>query len=104
MISTRRIAAAVGLAAGIAGLVAPQADAANSGAPIIGKLGALSALDSLTAGDIPAPHRNRVPKVSDQLQELKHLRELNQLRQLEQVVAPAAPLLGLVNAVPVRLR
>ncbi|MEU3416142.1 MULTISPECIES: hypothetical protein [unclassified Streptomyces] len=104
MISTRRIAAAVGLAAGIAGLAAPQAGAATTGAPLIGKFGALSALDSLTAGDIPAPHRDRVPKVSDQVQELRHLRELNQLHQLEQVIAPAAPVLGLVNAVPVRLR
>ncbi|MCZ0206407.1 hypothetical protein ACIG54_05245 [Streptomyces achromogenes] len=104
MISTRRIAAAVGLAAGIAGIAAPQADAAGSGAPLVGKLAALSTLDSLTAGDIPAPHRDRVPKVSRQVGELKHLRELNQLRQVEQVIAPAAPLLGLVNAVPVRLR
>ncbi|GGS78105.1 MULTISPECIES: hypothetical protein [Streptomyces] len=99
MISTRRIAAAVGLAAGIAGLAAPQASAADTGTPLVGKLGVLTTLDSLAAGDIPAPQRERVPRVSEQLGELKHLRELNQLNQLEQVIAPAAPLLGLVGAV-----
>ncbi|MEU6595516.1 hypothetical protein ABZ923_41050 [Streptomyces sp. NPDC046881] len=99
MISTRRIAAAVGLAAGIAGLAAPQASAADTGAPLVGRLGALSTLDSLAAGDIPAPHKDRVPRVSEQVGELKHLRELNQLNQLEQVIAPAAPLLGLVQGI-----
>ncbi|AKN73978.1 MULTISPECIES: hypothetical protein [Streptomyces] len=99
MISTRRIVAAVGLAAGVAGLAVPQAHAADTGAPLVGRLGALSTLDTLTAGDIPAPHRDRVPRVSQQLQELKHLRELNQLNQLEQVLAPAAPVLGLASGI-----
>ncbi|KOV92294.1 MULTISPECIES: hypothetical protein [unclassified Streptomyces] len=99
MISTRRIVAAVGLAAGIAGLAAPQASAAGTGAPLVGGLGALSTLDSLAGADIPAPYKGRVPRVSEQVGELKHLRELNQLNQLEQVIAPAAPLLGLVQGI-----
>ncbi|POX61595.1 hypothetical protein C3492_19945 [Streptomyces sp. Ru62] len=99
MISTRRIAAAVGLAAGIAGLAVPQANAAGTGAPLVGKLGALSTLDSLAVGDLPAEQRGRVPRPTEQLQELKHLKELNRLNQVEQVLAPAAPVLGLVGAI-----
>ncbi|GAA2736731.1 hypothetical protein [Streptomyces nogalater] len=49
------------------------------------------ALHSLTAGDIPAPHRDRVPEAGDQVQELKHLREPNQLRRLEQAITPRRP-------------
>ncbi|MFH9657267.1 hypothetical protein ACH4NF_02920 [Streptomyces sp. NPDC017248] len=99
MISTRRIVAAVGLAAGIAGLAVPQASAVGSGAPLVGKLGALNTLDSLTTGAVPASHRDQVPRVSGQVQELKHLRELHQLNQVQQVLAPAAPVLGLLGGI-----
>jgi hypothetical protein len=99
MISTRRIAAAVGLAAGIAGLAVPSASAADAGAPLVGQLGAMTTLDSLAASGIPAPEKDQVPRVSQQLEAVKHLNELNQLNQLEQLVAPAAPLLGLLPAI-----
>ncbi|MEU7423326.1 MULTISPECIES: hypothetical protein [unclassified Streptomyces] len=99
MISTRRIAAAVGLAAGLAGLAVPSAHAAAGGTPLVGKLGAMATLDSLAASDLPAPDRDRVPRVSEQLKSLDHLQELNQLNQVEQVLAPAAPLLGLASAI-----
>ncbi|MFG2359561.1 hypothetical protein [Streptomyces sp. NPDC048521] len=99
MISTRRIAAAVGLAAGVAGLAVPSASATDAGVPLVGKPGAMTTLDSLTASGIPAQEKNRVPRVSQQLGAVKHLDELNQLNQLEQLVAPAAPVLGLLPAV-----
>lgn len=99
MISTRRIAAAVGLAAGVASLAVPSANAADAGVPLVGKLGATTALDSLATSGIPAPEKDRLPTVSEQLQAVKHLNELNQLSQLEQLVAPAAPVLGLLPAV-----
>ncbi|MBL1084376.1 hypothetical protein JK359_20805 [Streptomyces actinomycinicus] len=99
MISTRRIAAAVGLAAGIAGLAVPSANAAEAGAPLVGKLGAPTMLDTLAVSGIPESQQGRVPRVSEQMQSLEHLKELNQLSQVEQVLAPAAPLLGLVGAV-----
>ncbi|MFJ7147363.1 hypothetical protein ACIQVT_04050 [Streptomyces sp. NPDC100445] len=99
MISTRRIAAAVGLAAGIAGLAVPSANAASAGAPLVEKLGALSTLDSLPGAGLPAAEQERVPRVTDQLGALQHLKELNQLNQVEQVLAPAAPVLGLVSAI-----
>ncbi|MFF9086312.1 hypothetical protein ACF1BE_07875 [Streptomyces sp. NPDC014991] len=99
MISTRRIAAAVGLAAGIAGLALPSANAADAGSPLAGKLGALSTPDSLADAGIPAPEQDRGPGVTDQMQGLKHLRDLEQLNRVGQVLAPAAPVLGLVAAI-----
>ncbi|AYN38032.1 hypothetical protein D9753_02670 [Streptomyces dangxiongensis] len=96
MISTRRIAAAVGLAAGIAALAVPSANAADAGTPSVGKFGALTTLDSLAGAGIPASEQDRVPRVTDQLQALDDLKELNQVAQ---VLAPAAPLLGGDSAV-----
>ncbi|MCS0602604.1 hypothetical protein NX794_15500 [Streptomyces sp. LP11] len=99
MISTRRIAAAVGLAAGIAGLAAPAANAADFDHSLVGKLGAMSTLDSLPGTGIPAPQKDRIPRLSQQLDSVKHLKELNQLNQLEQVLAPVAPVLGLLGGI-----
>ncbi|MFF8861110.1 MULTISPECIES: hypothetical protein [unclassified Streptomyces] len=100
MISTRRIAAAVALAAGITGLAASSANAAG-GAPLVDKLGAVNTLDSLAVSGIPAQDQAKIPRVSQQLQAFNHLQELNQLNQVEQVLAPAAPVLGLASAIPI---
>ncbi|WP_030749192.1 hypothetical protein [Streptomyces sp. NRRL S-31] len=97
MISTRRIVAALGLAAGITGLAVPTASAA--GAPDTGQISPMAALDSLTAGDIPAPYRKSVPRVSEQTHALNRLNELNRLGELWQVAAPVAPVTGLLPAV-----
>ncbi|MEU6576674.1 hypothetical protein [Streptomyces sp. NPDC046805] len=96
MISTRRIVAAVGLAAGVTGLAAPLASAAPAAAQDTGKISPLATLDSLAAGEIPAEHRHEVPRVSDQLRGLHRLQEL---RQLHQVTDLAAPVTGLLPAV-----
>ncbi|WP_369174712.1 hypothetical protein AB5J49_45390 [Streptomyces sp. R28] len=79
MISTRRIVAAVGLAAGITGLTVPMANAADVGAPKAGSLNPIATLDSLAQTGIPEEHRQRVPRVS---QHLGHLNHLNGLKQL----------------------
>ncbi|SDO75047.1 hypothetical protein SAMN04487981_1138 [Streptomyces sp. cf386] len=78
MISTRRIAAAVGLAVGITGLAAPLAnahpvDTRNAGTP----LNPITTLDSLATTGIPAQHQNRVPRVSQQLGHLDRINALN---------------------------
>ncbi|MEU3663573.1 hypothetical protein AB0E77_28100 [Streptomyces sp. NPDC032940] len=80
MISPRRIAAALGLAAALAGLVAPMANAADPGSAQAGPLGpALGSLavDGLPAGrddsrTIPAVHLHR-PDTRDQLRQVTGL-------------------------------
>ncbi|MDF3146995.1 MULTISPECIES: hypothetical protein [unclassified Streptomyces] len=79
MISTRRIVAAVGLAAGITGLTVPMANAADVDARNAGSLNPVATLDSLAATGIPEEHKHRVPRVS---QHLGHLNHLNGLKQL----------------------
>lgn len=99
MISTRRIVAAVGLAAGVTGLAAPLASAAPAGLPDTGQLSPMSALDSVAATGLPAEQQAQLPKVSEQLGSLNRLNELNQLNQLTQVTDLAAPVTGLLPAV-----
>ncbi|MFJ2608431.1 hypothetical protein ACIQOU_11855 [Streptomyces sp. NPDC091279] len=94
MISTRRMVAAVGLAAGLAGLAAPLASAAEPAADS-GKINPMAMLDSLTTKEIPAQHQANLPKPS---QQLKELNGLNNLQEVGQVLAPAAPVLGLLGA------
>ncbi|MEU6196283.1 hypothetical protein [Streptomyces sp. NPDC047061] len=96
MISTRRIVAAVGLAVGVTGLAAPLANAADASAQHPGKLTALGVLDSLARSDIPAPYKDEIPKVSDQLQGLNGVQRLGELHQVTDL---AAPVMGLVPAV-----
>ncbi|MDO0909552.1 hypothetical protein QQM39_01345 [Streptomyces sp. DT2A-34] len=84
MISTRRIVAAVGLAAGITGLTVPMANAADvnapkAAAPKAGSLNPVATLDSLATTGIPEEHKHRVPRVT---QHLGHLNHLNGLKQL----------------------
>ncbi|MFF8726784.1 hypothetical protein ACF073_09860 [Streptomyces sp. NPDC015171] len=93
MISTRRIVAAVGLAAGVTGLAAPLANAAEASAPDTGRLSPMAAVDSLAVTGIPEQYQGQIPRVSEQA------RALNQANQLWQVAAPAEPVLGLLPAV-----
>jgi hypothetical protein len=90
MISTRRFVAAVGLAAGVTGLAAPMANAADaeSRSPL-SPLSPIATLDSLTVSDIPAEHKDEIPRPSSQLAGLKRLDGLNQLNQVLGLVSPA---------------
>ncbi|WP_316754271.1 hypothetical protein [Streptomyces herbicida] len=97
MISTRRIVAAVGLAAGVTGLAAPLANAADASAPDNGKINSIAMLDSLAVSDIPAEHRGEIPRVSDQLHSMNRLNDLNQLHQVTDLVAPVTGLLPAVQ-------
>ncbi|MEH0548727.1 hypothetical protein QA802_38380 [Streptomyces sp. B21-105] len=95
MISTRRIAAIAVLAAGVTGLAAPMAIAAD--APTAGRINPMTALDSLATSQIPAEHRSELPPVSRQLGELNkvtRLQPLNALHQVTDLVAPVTGLLG----------
>ncbi|MEV0478054.1 MULTISPECIES: hypothetical protein [Streptomyces] len=96
MISTRRIAAAVGLAVGVTGLVAPMANAADAPAFKDGKVSPVALLDSLAVSEIPAEHQAEIPKVASQLQGMNHL---NDLQQLHQVTDMAAPVTGLLPSI-----
>ncbi|MEY2248806.1 hypothetical protein ACN6K9_006901 [Streptomyces sp. SAS_267] len=93
MISTRRIVAAVGLAVGVTGLVAPMAAAAGSDAHDAGKLNPMTTLDSLAANDIPAEQQAGLPRPSAQLAGLNRLNDLNQLHQVTDLAAPVTGLL-----------
>ncbi|UXY31502.1 hypothetical protein [Streptomyces sp. HUAS TT20] len=97
MISTRRIVAAVGLAAGVTGLAAPLANAAEASAPDNAKINPITMLDSLAVSDIPAEHRAELPRVSDQLHSMNRLNDLNQLHQVTDLVAPVTGLLPAVQ-------
>ncbi|MBO4252947.1 hypothetical protein [Streptomyces griseorubiginosus] len=94
MISTRRIVAAVGLAAGLTGLAAPLASAAEAAAPGTGAINPMATLDSLTVSDLPAAHKAEIPRPSGQLQQLNRLNDLGQLHQLTDMAAPVTGLLG----------
>ncbi|MFF4362800.1 hypothetical protein [Streptomyces sp. NPDC001604] len=89
MISTRRIVAAVGLAAGITALAAPLACASD--ATIQNKdaseLNPIATLDSLAQSGIPAERRAEVPRPS---QQLRNLNRLNNLEQLDRVARMGA--------------
>ena len=97
MISTRRIAALAALAAGVTGLAAPLANAAE--APNTGKLNPMTTLDSLVANQSPAEHRADLPPVSRQLGELNKVSELDKLWELHQVTDLAAPATGLLPGI-----
>ncbi|WAZ25915.1 hypothetical protein STRCI_007444 [Streptomyces cinnabarinus] len=92
MISTRRIVAAVGLAASVTGLAAPMASAAEADAHA-GGLSPIRMLDSLTVSDIPEEHKAALPRPSEQLNQLNRVHELNQLHQVTDLAAPVTGLL-----------
>lgn len=97
MISTRRIVAAVGLAAGITALAAPLASASDSTIQNRdgSELNPISTIDSLAATGIPADRRAEVPRPSEQLQQLNRL---NNLGQLDRVAHMGAAGTGLPEA------
>ena len=97
MISTRRIVAVAALAAGVTGLAAPLASAAE--APAAGKLNPIAVLDSLAEAQIPAGQRGELPPVSRQLGELNKVSQLQQLNELHQVTDLVAPVTGLLPAI-----
>ncbi|MER6529769.1 hypothetical protein [Streptomyces sp. NPDC001508] len=97
MIPTRRIVAAVGLAAGVTGLAAPLAHAAPAPARDAGKISPMATLDSLAVSDIPEAHRGEVPRVSEQVQGLNGLHGLGELHQVTDLVAPVTGLLPAVQ-------
>ncbi|MFL4908836.1 hypothetical protein ACJ6WF_37985 [Streptomyces sp. MMS24-I2-30] len=97
MIPTRRIVAAVGLAAGVTGLAAPLANAAPASARESGKISPMATLDALATSDIPAEQRAGVPRVSEQLQGLNRLHDLGELHQVTDLVAPVTGLLPAVE-------
>ncbi|MFJ1807240.1 MULTISPECIES: hypothetical protein [unclassified Streptomyces] len=97
MISTRRIAALAVLAAGVTGLAAPMANAAD--APTTGRLNPMTVLDSLVAAQIPADHRAELPPVSGQLGELNKVTQLDRLSELHQVTDLVAPVTGLLPGI-----
>jgi hypothetical protein len=96
MISTRRIVAAVGLAVGVTGLAAPLANAADASPQHTGKLSPLELLDSVSRTDMPAEHKDEIPKVSQQVQGLNGVHKLSELHQVTDL---AAPVMGLVPGI-----
>ncbi|MHC5904594.1 hypothetical protein ACVNF4_11905 [Streptomyces sp. S6] len=99
MISTRRMLAAAALAAGVAGLAAPMASAADA-VPADGKVNPIALLDDLAVSDIPAEHQDKMPRVSSQVSEVKKLGGIpNELGQLHQLTDLAAPVTGLLPAI-----
>ncbi|MFF1687094.1 MULTISPECIES: hypothetical protein [unclassified Streptomyces] len=91
MISTRRVLAAVALAAGASALAMPAAEAAP-----VGPLGGMKpiSLDDITTSAVPAEHKAEIPSVNEQLGGLNRLNELHQVTDL---VAPVTGLLPSVS-------
>ncbi|MFG2500392.1 hypothetical protein ACGFSB_19525 [Streptomyces sp. NPDC048441] len=88
MISTRRIVAALALAAGASALAAPAANAED--------ISPTGVVDSLSTSALPAEHQADVPTVTSQL---GGLNDVYQLQQLHQLTDLAAPVTGLLPAV-----
>ncbi|MFR9787318.1 hypothetical protein ACL07V_01360 [Streptomyces sp. MB22_4] len=99
MISTRRIVAVLGLAAGVTGLAAPLANAADASAAHTGRINPMTTLDTLATGGLPAAQQARMPAVSEQLKALNQVSELDRLGELHQVTDMVAPVTGLLPAV-----
>ncbi|MEV6549085.1 hypothetical protein AB0M57_10265 [Streptomyces sp. NPDC051597] len=93
MISTRRIATVLALAAGVSGLGASAADAAGPAGAKSPGLSPIAVLDGLVNSSVPAEERARMPHVGPQLSQLNKLNDLNQLHQ---VTDPVAPIMGLM--------
>ncbi|MGW1777710.1 hypothetical protein ACWCQQ_01045 [Streptomyces sp. NPDC002143] len=97
MISTRRIAAIAALAAGVTGLAAPMANAAEG--PDAGRFNPITTLDTLATSQIPAEHRAALPPVSQQVREVKNVSQLQKLNELHQVTDLAGPVTGLLPSI-----
>ncbi|MGW1893239.1 hypothetical protein ACWCP6_23790 [Streptomyces sp. NPDC002004] len=97
MTHKQRILAAMALAAGATGLVAPAAQAATAEQHGVQAPSVLHELDELSASSVPAEHRQELPTVSGQLAGLGQAQQ--QLGQLHQVTDLIAPVTGLLPAV-----
>lgn len=73
MISTRRIVAAVALAAGASALAAPAANAATAPTAPISPISPIGTIDGLAKTGIPEERRAEVPTVAGQLGQLTDL-------------------------------
>ncbi|MEV0092657.1 hypothetical protein [Streptomyces sp. NPDC050738] len=93
MNSTRRIATALAILTGTAGLAVPAAQAAPLPLPKTTAISATDTLDNLGTTAIPTAHKQDVPAISEQLNGLDKLNELHQATDL------AAPLTNLVPSV-----
>jgi hypothetical protein len=93
VISTRRIATVLAVAAGVSGLAASAANAAGPLDHLVKPVSPVSELDAISTSDIPAEYRAEFPTVKNQLG------GLNDLSQLHQATDQAAPVLNLVPAV-----
>ncbi|MCX5381785.1 hypothetical protein [Streptomyces sp. NBC_00083] len=96
MISTRRIATVLAVAAGVSGLAVTGANAAGPLDHLVKPVNPLSELDNIATSGIPAPYAAQLPSVKNQLAGLSHLNDLSQLHQLTD---PVTPLMGLVPSV-----
>ncbi|MGW2862618.1 hypothetical protein [Streptomyces sp. SDr-06] len=93
MISTRRIATVLAVAAGVSGLALSTASAAGPLDKLVKPINPVSELDTIATTNIPAQYTAQLPTVKNQLAGLNHL---NDLRQLTQLTDQAAPVLNLL--------
>ncbi|MFF1480649.1 hypothetical protein ACFVYD_24395 [Streptomyces sp. NPDC058301] len=96
MISTRRIATVLALAAGVSGLGASAATAAGPAGTKPMDVSPVAVLDGLAARSVPADQRSQMPTVKAPISQLNKLNDLNQLHQ---VTDPVAPVKGLLPGV-----
>ncbi|MFC0850019.1 MULTISPECIES: hypothetical protein [Streptomyces] len=96
MISTRRIATVLALAAGVSGLGASAASAAGPVGAKPTDISPITVLDELVTSSVPAEHRSELPTLKAQLSQLNKVNDLNQLHQ---VTDPVAPITGLLPSV-----
>lgn len=93
MISTRRIATILAVAAGATGL---GVSAASAAAPLVQPqtVSVTGTLDDLSSSSVPAAQRAELPAPSSQLQGIGQ--GLDQVNQLQQLTGLAAPVTGLL--------
>ncbi|WP_406508108.1 hypothetical protein [Streptomyces sp. NBC_00212] len=96
MISTRRIATVLAVAAGAAGLAASTASAAGPLDHLVKPVSPAGVLDAVATSDIPAEYRAQFPTTKQQLAGLSRLNDLSKAKQLTD---QAAPVTNLVPAV-----
>ncbi|MFD9634657.1 hypothetical protein [Streptomyces violascens] len=96
MISTRRIATVLVVAAGAAGLAASAASAESPVDRLVKAADPATELDAIATSGIPAEYRAQFPTTRDQLAGLGHLNDASKVTQLTD---QAAPLANLVPAV-----
>ncbi|WP_438293222.1 hypothetical protein [Streptomyces sp. HUAS TT7] len=92
MISTRRIATVLVVAAGAAGLAASTASAAGPVDRLVRAADPTTELDAIATSGIPAEYRAQFPTTREQLAGVGHLNDVNKLRQLTDQAAPVTNL------------